>query len=396
MNSVEESDRCPVCGSVGARVFWEAAGLPVHCHVLCRTQAQALGVERGDIRLAFCARCGLIFNRAFEPARMAYSPEYENALDYSPRFQQYAADLAERLIDRHGLCGRNIIEIACGRGEFLKLLCRQGGNRGVGFDPGAPAESASEAGSGEVRFVRDYYTERYADTPADFVCCRHALEHIPEPVRFLGAVREAIGGRPEVGVFFEVPNVGFTLRQGGIWDVIYEHCMYFSLPSLAACFAEAGFEVREVREAYDGQFLCIEAQASNGSAPSRSGGRRGLEDLARDVADFADRYRRKLGSWQTRLADMAARRTRAVLWGSGSKGVTFLNRVGGKGVVEYVVDINPRKQGMYVAGVGQQIVSPEFLKGYRAEAVVVMNPAYEGEIRSALAGLGLEAEVLVA
>ena len=56
------------------------------------------------------------------------------------------------------------------------------------------------------------------------------------------------------------------------------------------------------------------------------------------------------------------------------------------------MDINPRKQGMYVAGTGQQIVPPEFLKYYQPDVVIVMNPIYESEIRQIIEGLGPRVE----
>jgi hypothetical protein len=78
-----------------------------------------------------------------------------------------------------------------------------------------------------------------------------------------------------------------------------------------------------------------------------------------------------------------------VVWGAGSKGVMFLNHVQNRNGVEYVVDINPQKQGMFVAGTGQQIVSPQFLQLYRPDVIVVMNVIYQKEIQEVTAGLGL-------
>ena len=82
-----------------------------------------------------------------------------------------------------------------------------------------------------------------------------------------------------------------------------------------------------------------------------------------------------------------------MIWGGGSKGVTFLNLLGTAETVAYVVDINPGKQGKYAAGSGQQYVAPEFLTRYRPEVVVIMNPIYRQEIESRLAALKLSPEI---
>jgi hypothetical protein len=90
----------------------------------------------------------------------------------------------------------------------------------------------------------------------------------------------------------------------------------------------------------------------------------------------------------------AARRT--VVWGAGSKGVTFLNILPNSHQISYVVDINPRKHGMFVAGSGQKIVPPSFLVEYRPDVVVVMNAIYIDEIRRTMEDLGLSVEYVVA
>ncbi len=60
------------------------------------------------------------------------------------------------------------------------------------------------------------------------------------------------------------------------------------------------------------------------------------------------------------------------------------------------VDINPKKQGKFAAVSGVQIHAPEWLRSVpEVKTVVVMNPAYEKEIRSQLSSLGVDAKVLL-
>jgi 2-polyprenyl-3-methyl-5-hydroxy-6-metoxy-1,4-benzoquinol methylase len=380
---------CLVCRSPDVVMFLEMAGVPIHCNVLWPTRAEARRAPRGDIRLGFCSNCGHIFNLTFDPERTAYSQAYENSLHFSPRFQDYARSLAVRLIEAYDLRGKDIIEIGSGKGEFLTLLCELGDNRGVGFDPSYVPEGATQLAAGRTMFIQDFYSERYAGYQADLFCCRHVLEHMQDPVDVLTMLRRTIGNRPETIVFFEVPNMLFTLRDLAIWDIIYEHCSYFSRASLARAFTLSGFDVVCLGEAFGAQFLYIEASPGGGEVDSGGDSQKDLEEVARDVAAFADRYRSKSRAWQRDLEQIAEREKRAVVWGAGSKGVTFLNVLQASDQIEYVVDINPRKHGMFVAGAGQRIVPPEFLRDHQPDVVIVMNSIYENEIRQITDSLGL-------
>ena len=73
------------------------------------------------------------------------------------------------------------------------------------------------------------------------------------------------GERMNTIVFFEMPNVMYTLKDLGIWDLIYEHCSYFSVPSLREVFRACGFTVKELHELYEGQFLGHRYRCSAGS-----------------------------------------------------------------------------------------------------------------------------------
>ncbi len=101
-----------------------------------------------------------------------------------------------------------------------------------------------------------------------------------------------------------------------------------------------------------------------------------------------------LEDWRAELAELRRRGGRAVIWGAGSKGVAFLTALGIVEEIQYAVDINPHKHGMFMAGTGQEIVAPDFLQELDPQLVIVMNPVYLDEIRRDLADLGVDAKVV--
>jgi len=320
-----------------------------------------------------------------------YTRDYENSLHFSPHFQQYAESLVRELTERHRLHGKTIVEIGCGKGEFLKMICRFGGNRGIGFDPGCEGSEPAERGE-DLTFISDVYSERYAGYKADLLCCRQVLEHVASPLEFLAMVRRALGHSGHATLFFEVPNVLFILRDLSIWDIIYEHFSYFSLSSLARLFVSCGFTVGRLFNSYEDQFLCVEASNRKPRSPSVCGDRRDYKDVFLGVTSFPEKYRRKTETWRTLIDNIGKAGQRAVVWGAGSKGITFLNTFNHDSRIDYVVDINPQKHGRYIAGTGQQVVSPDFLRTYRPDMIIVMNSIYRREIQQHTEGLGLRPE----
>lgn len=385
--------RCPVCRSTELMECIDLMGVPVHCSALCTTRREAFTVARGDIQLAFCCDCGHLFNTVFDPDLVEYSAGYETSLHFSGRFQNYAQDTANYLIERYDLRGKRVLEIGCGQGEFLALLCEGGDNYGVGIDPSYVAAPGGPSMDPRLELIQDHYSRKYAERRVDLTCCRHVLEHLAAPRDLLQVVRDTIGEESEAIVFFEVPNVLYTLRDMGIWDIIYEHCSYFSPSSLRRIFNACGFNVLDLREAYDEQFLCIEALAASESAAGQPHRNTGMQQLKALVAAFGERYWAKVASWERELARMADTGRRVAVWGGGSKGVTFLNTVIGGKEVDCVVDVNRRKQGMFIPGTGQPIVAPDQLLGRKVDAILVMNPIYRDEVESQARTLGLTAEM---
>jgi SAM-dependent methyltransferase len=385
---------CPNCGSVGMPVFYELESVPVHSVLLLPTREEALSYPKGDIALGFCRTCGFISNVAFDPTLHEYSPQYEATQAFSPTFNTFHRNLAVHLIDRYDLHGKDIIEIGCGQGEFLTLLCELGGNRGVGFDPAYTGERGQSEAQAQITFIPDFYSEEYAYYQCDFLCCKMTLEHVQPTADFVSTVRRSVGSRPDTVVFFQVPDVMRILRELAFWDIYYEHCSYFSLGSLARLFRRCGFDVVDLWQDYDDQYLMLEARPGDGKGSLPLEQEDDLDALAQDVAHFCADYPSRLDQWRRDLQQIRSNGRRAVIWGAGSKGVAFLTTLNVQDEIAYAVDVNPYKRGTYMAGTGQEIVAPEFLQTYRPDVVIVMNPIYCDEIQRDLDRMGIAARLI--
>lgn len=387
---------CPNCESNTLVPFYDIAQVPVHSVLLLETQDAAFNYPKGDINLALCKTCGFITNTDFDASLHEYSSKYEETQGFSPTFNAFHKQLAEDLIERHDLRHKTIIEIGCGKGEFLSMICELGENKGIGFDPAYIPERNQSDVQRDVTFIKDFYSEKYAHYQGDFFVCKMTLEHIPDTLNFIRMVRNAIGENYDTTVFFQVPDAIRVLDERAFWDIYYEHCSYFSLGSLARLFRKAGFDVTNLRRVYGEQYLIVEAKPArvNTLASPKLSAEDDLSAVFASVDNFSETIQDEWSRWLNILNNAKAKSQKIVIWGAGSKGVAFLTTLNIQEDIEFAVDINPYKHNHYMAGTGQKIVSPEFLKTYQPDIVLVMNPIYTDEIARHLNQLGVLAALM--
>jgi SAM-dependent methyltransferase len=390
---VVAEQQCHSCGGERLQSFYEVRDIPVHSCLLMSTARQAVDYPRGNLRLGFCHECGFIQNLLFDPGVHEYSTRYEETQSASPTFNEFARGLAQHLIDRYGLRDKHVLEIGCGKGEFLVLLSELGGNRGTGLDPGYRPERTHSESAARLTFIQDFYSEEYAELTADLIYCRHTLEHIAATRELVRLVADAAARREGCVVFFEVPDVARVLRERAFWDIYYEHCSYFSAGSLARIFRACGLEILDLATAFADQYLLIEARSGDGTSGSRFALEEPQEELARLAGDFERDVEVALREWRDQLERWRSGGKRVALWGSGSKAVSFLTTLGVGDQVGLVVDINPHRQGKFMPGTGHEIVAPAAMKDYRPDVVVIMNPIYRDEIDAELRSLGCRTEL---
>lgn len=387
---------CPACEKAPMRIFYTARNVPTNSCILLSTPEEARAYPTGDIALGFCDLCGFVFNTAFDLAKTEYSGRYEETQAFSGTFNRFHRELAERLINTYDLHDKDVLEIGCGKGEFLVLLAELGNNRGVGIDPGVDLERVETAAPGLLKFIPDFYSEAYGDHKIDFLACKMTLEHIPRAGQFVSTVRRGLGDQTDAVVFFQVPEAFRIFNQCAFEDIYYEHCAYFSVGSIGRMFRAIGFDALDIATEYDEQYLTIEARPRAAGAPPKPP--QPVEDdlaiMAGLIDTFAERSREKLDLWRGVIEEAKAAGDTIVLWGSGSKAVSFLSTLDAGADIDYVTDINPHRHNHFMPITAQRIVPPAELAAIRPGLVICMNRVYEEEIRADLAKIGLTPRIM--
>lgn len=378
---------CPICGHLDSQQVMHIESVPALCNQLGKTRSAAQSAPMASMDIVACRNCAMIWNKSFCSEIIEYEPEYENALHYSPRFREYAGSLTADLTERYGLRGLSILEIGCGDGFLLDRMLRQGVAHAVGFDPSLLGRTTSFTKNENITVISKEFDESARGIDFDFLICRHVLEHIEDPISFLRATRSAIGDR-DIPVYFEVPNAKWILEDFSVFDFIFEHFGYWSEPSIDTAFRLSGFRPVSIREVYGKQFLGVEALPCNMAGALEEPVQEGIDDIISIAERFSDRYQSVLSYWSDRLQKSQT----SVVWGAGSKGISFSNMMGMVGgQIEALVDLNPRKQGLFSPGMALPIVAPPQLVDIAPEIILVANSLYFDEIKDMIAQIIPEA-----
>lgn len=229
----------------------EAEGSPCD---LCGSASSAplLECSRLDGPLVTCAGCGLRYvpRRRVGPAWAASSAEetvriVEETIRRFPnlprseeaRLNTLNARWRLDLIRRHRDSGL-LLEVGCGRGDFLRAACGTFEVRGIEPDPELARVSASEA---------PVFTGRIEESPwsnFDVAVSFHVIEHVDSPTVFL----ESLARRLRSGglLVIETPDIGgWPYRLlGSHWrQFIPGHYYFFDQPTLARLLDKCGFDL---------------------------------------------------------------------------------------------------------------------------------------------------------
>src|SRR5438309_45805 len=158
--------RCIVCGGSRIAPLLRIDRVPITASHLCSSRGAALSTPTASIALGLCRDCGHVFNCEFDPGTVEYRAGYEASLRGSPRFREYDDALVSMLLERYRLRGRVIVEVGCGRGEFLRSLCQRGGNTGLGFDPSYCGDQEQENRDANVVIRQERYGVEHTELGA--------------------------------------------------------------------------------------------------------------------------------------------------------------------------------------------------------------------------------------
>jgi len=328
----------------------------------------------GYLQLRRNTALDFVENAAFDPDLAVYDDSYQNSQAHSNLFSQHMNSVLD-LLKKQFPRGSKMVEVGCGKGDFVTLVEADGHFSITGYD--ATYEGAHPK-------IEKRYLTGHDRLDADVIVLRHVLEHVPQPHRFLTMLRTVFRSG---SIYVEVPSHDWILAKQAFFDITYEHVNYFSEAALSRLFsAHSSVTGRLFGDQY--QYII---------AP--------INDLADDFGFHYDSdmwvpldFGSMFPSLTCRIEDldkMVEPSAKIYLWGAATKGCMFLvhcqNQKTLFGKVGFAIDINPKKCGKFLPGSLVPIKDREaFFSAARPDdLLLISNPNYSAEIRQELIKHGL-------
>jgi SAM-dependent methyltransferase len=344
-----------------------------------------------------CERCLLVQLEEFVAADEIFT-EYAYFSSYSDSWVAHARAYVDEAVERFEIGADNfVMEIASNDGYLLQHVVARG-IPVLGIEPAANvAAVAQERGIDTV--VRFFGRELAAllvaeGRRADLLVANNVMAHVPDLNDFVAGMARVLA--PHGVVTIEVPHL-MRLIEGNQFDTIYhEHFSYFSFLAAQRVLAAHGLEVFDVAElASHGGSLRLYAQL-------QATGRRPVEDRVRDLAlreravgydtlqahlSFSDRVMETKWGLLDFLISVRREGKRVAGYGAPGKGNTLLNYCGIRSdLLDFTVDRNPYKQGMFLPGTHIPIREPAALEEERPDYILILPWNLKHEIVAQLAG----------
>jgi 2-polyprenyl-3-methyl-5-hydroxy-6-metoxy-1,4-benzoquinol methylase len=314
--------------------------------------------EKGvNLTVYQCSGCGLV-QLISEP--VPYYQEVIRASGFSEAMKNFRIMQFRELVQKYSLQNKKIIEIGCGRGEYLSLLNLSGANA-YGLEDSEESVNYCVANGLKVSkgFVKNS-DDKLKDEPFDAFCILSFLEHLPDPNETLKGIYNNLADNA-VGLI-EVPNFDMILKNKLFSEFIGDHLFYFTKETLKITLALNGFEILEINDIWHNYII---------SAVIKKRQKLNLEDFY----NYGERITKEISGF------VACFETNKVaVWGAGHQALAIIAMSDLKGKIKYVVDSAIFKQGKYTPATHIPIVSPDLLISNPVEAIIVIAGSYSDEV----------------
>ena len=315
------------------------------------------------------------------------------------RHEEYARLLTA--MQEHHIHGRRIVEVGCGRGEFLRMwqnlaedpegaaaLARDQARDPLSGQPNAAplhlvglehkpslVEEANAVADKKYRVYEGFATGdvRYPEGPFDAFVQFNFLEHQPDPCDMLRNIWHNL--KPQALGLITVPSFEYILRYNGYYELLRDHIANYTEFTLQKLLQDCGFELLSMDLVNRDTIEAIVRKADPDELSELHYSGRLI-----DVSALRDSYDRLSASVNAHIDHLSESHRTMAIWGASHQGFTLAatTKLGGR--VEYIIDSAPFKQGRFSPASHIPIVAPDYAVAHPVDEILIVAPGYTDEI----------------
>lgn len=329
-----------------------------------------------------CEKCILVQLEQFETPDVIFS-DYAYFSSYSSSWLEHCKRYADMAIGRFELdANSKVVELASNDGYLLQYFIEQQ-IQVLGIEPAVNvAQVAIENG---VPTLVEFFGRQTAhglsgESQADLLIGNNVLAHVPDLNDFVAGMKILL--KPDGVITMEFPHLLKLIEERQFDTIYHEHFSYFSFHTVRQVFAAHGLTLFDVDQLpTHGGSLRIYARHSEDASKSLA---ESVEELDRIEADaglleldtyltFADHVQKEKRKIVSSMISLKNEGKKIVGYGAPAKGNTLLNFCGiGTDFIEFTVDQNPHKQGLYLPGTHIPIGAPERIEQTKPDVVFIL------------------------
>ena len=311
-----------------------------------------------DLNLFQCSSCGLV---QLSEKPVSYYKEVIRASSFSDEMKKFRGEQFLSWVDKYNLKGKSILEVGCGRGEYLSILKQTEVSLAHGIE--YSKESVSSCINSELSVTKGFFGDENFVLPKqkyDGFICLNFMEHWPNPNKVLAHLKKNLS-EDAIGII-EVPNFDMILKQGLYSEFISDHLFYFTKDTLTFMLNYNGFEVIECSVIWHDYILSAVVRKRKRIDLSLLKSRK--LNVETELNSFIDKFEKK----------------EVAIWGAGHQSLAVMSLAKLENKIRYVVDSAPFKQGKYTPATHFPIVAPIELVNNPVKAVIIIAASYSNEV----------------
>ena len=369
--TVRRRSTCRICDGTALVLLFSLGASPL-ANGLVRREDLDREEPRFPLDVHMCTGCGHVqLLDIVDPVILFRDYVYVSGTSASfvRHFTTYAEEVSRRLDLPPGAF---VVDVGSNDGTLLRAF-RDRGHRVLGIDPAV--EIARRASADGIETLPEFLSSELAERirrergAADLVVANNVFAHVDDLAGFLQGVKQLLA--PGGAFVFEVSYL-VDVYEKTLFDTIYhEHLSYHTVGPLRRLFERTGMVLFDAERvpSHGGSLRGYARLAGHAGGPTVAVERLAQEEERAGFSrpdtfrDFFVRVQARGRELRDLLQQLRTSGRRIAGFGAPAKATTLMHAFGiGANLVDYIVEDNPLKQGLFTPGFHIPIVGPDRLR----------------------------------